>query len=129
MVSDEKKISLRNRSITAKRGYNRLRFRNFVLQGDKDNYYMDEVLCGIVSEIYGRFPDCAITLSIGERSKASYQNLFDTGVSRYLLRHETPDELHYQNLHLNDMSLQKRHQCLYNLKEIGYQIGSDFMVD
>lgn len=108
-------------------GY-RLGFRTFVLQGGGDHYYTDEILCGIVSEIHGRFPDCAITLSVGERSKESYKRLFDAGASRYLLRHETADEVHYQKLHPDNMSLQKRKQCLYDLKEIGYQVGSGFMV-
>lgn len=108
-------------------GY-RLGFRTFVLQGGEDHYYTDEILCGIVSEIHGRFPDCAITLSVGERSKESYKRLFDAGASRYLLRHETADEVHYQKLHPDNMSLQKRKQCLYDLKEIGYQVGSGFMV-
>lgn len=108
-------------------GY-RLGIRTFVLQGGEDGYYTDEILCDIVSEIHGRFPDCAITLSIGEKSKKSYQNLFDAGASRYLLRHETADEVHYQKLHPDNMSLRKRKQCLYDLKEIGYQVGSGFLV-
>lgn len=108
-------------------GY-RLGFRTFVLQGGEDGYYTDELLCGIVSEIHERFPDCAITLSVGERSKESYRNLFNAGAVRYLLRHETADEEHYRKLHPDSMSLSKRKQCLYDLKEIGYQIGSGFMV-
>lgn len=108
-------------------GY-RLGFRTFVLQGGEDGYYTDELLCGIVSEIHERFPDCAITLSVGERSKESYRNLFNAGAVRYLLRHETADEEHYRKLHPDSMSLSKRKQCLYDLKEIGYQTGSGFMV-
>ncbi len=108
-------------------GY-RLGFRTFVLQGGEDHYYTDEVLCGIISEIHGRFPDCAITLSIGERAKKSYQKLFSAGASRYLLRHETADAEHYQRLHPYSMSLDNRKRCLYTLKEIGYQVGSGFMV-
>ncbi len=108
-------------------GY-RLGFRTFVLQGGEDPYYTDEILCGIVKEIRERFPDCAITLSAGERSRESYQALFDAGANRYLLRHETADDDHYRKLHPEDMSLKKRKECLFALKEIGYQVGSGFMV-
>lgn len=108
-------------------GY-RLGFRTFVLQGGEDPYYTDDVICDIVSQIRKSFPDCAITLSIGEKPKASYQAYFDAGANRYLLRHETADELHYGKLHPKSMSLQNRKECLFTLKEIGYQVGSGFMV-
>lgn len=105
-----------------------LGFRTFVLQGGEDGYFTDDVMCDIVSEIKKRFPDCAITLSLGERSFESYQRLFDSGADRYLLRHETADKDHYAKLHPNEMSLENRMQCLYNLKRIGYQTGAGFMV-
>ena len=108
-------------------GY-RLGFRTFVLQGGEDPFYTDERICAIVSEIKGRFPDCAVTLSIGEKKKESYQAYFDAGADRYLLRHETADEEHYGKLHPAEMSLPERKRCLYDLKEIGYQVGSGFMV-
>lgn len=100
-------------------GY-RLGFRTFVLQGGEDPYYTDGLICDIVSQIRGKFSDCAITLSIGEKSKESYKKFFEAGANRYLLRHETASELHYRRLHLENMSLQNRKQCLYDLKEIGY---------
>ena len=105
-----------------------LGFRTFVLQGGEDSYYTDAKICGIVSAIRNRFPDCAITLSIGERPKDSYQAYFDAGANRYLLRHETADPAHYRKLHPEAMSLQNRKECLFHLKEIGYQVGSGFMV-
>lgn len=105
-----------------------LGFRTFVLQGGEDMYYSDDDICGIVSEIKGRFADCAVTLSIGERSRESYQAYFDAGADRYLLRQETADACHYQSLHPNTMSLNHRKRCLYDLKEIGYQVGAGFMV-
>ncbi len=108
-------------------GY-RLGFRTFVLQGGEDPFYTDEILCEIVREIRKRFSDCAITLSAGERSKESYQALYDAGANRYLLRHETADEIHYGKLHPKEMSLNTRKECLFHLKEIGYQVGSGFMV-
>ena len=108
-------------------GY-RLGFRTFVLQGGEDSYYTDSIVCDIVSEIRNRFPDCAITLSIGEKSKESYKSFFDAGANRYLLRHETADKNHYRTLHPNSMSSDNRKRCLYDLKEIGYQVGSGFMV-
>ena len=108
-------------------GY-RLGFRTYVLQGGEDPYYTDERICGIVSEIRRRFPDCAITLSIGEKPRESYQAFFDAGANRYLLRHETASEQHYRKLHPDSMRLSNRKRCLYDLKAIGYQVGSGFMV-
>jgi biotin synthase len=66
---------------------------------------------------------------LGERGRDSYQALFDAGAERYLLRHETANEAHYQSLHPSSMSLRHRMQCLYDLKDIGYQVGCGFMVD
>lgn len=105
-----------------------LGFRTFVLQGGEDPYYTDEKICQITAEIKKRYPDCAVTLSIGEKEKASYQAYFDAGADRYLLRHETANEEHYRKLHPQSMSLQHRKKCLYELKEIGYQTGCGFMV-
>lgn len=103
-------------------------FRTFVLQGGEDLFFTDEHICQIVSAIRKRFPDCAITLSIGEKSKDSYQAYFDAGANRYLLRHETATEAHYRKLHPEEMKLSSRKQCLFDLKDIGYQVGAGFMV-
>lgn len=108
-------------------GYS-LGFRTFVMQGGEDAWFTDERVCGIVREIKSRYPDCAVTLSLGERSKESYQRLFDAGADRYLLRHETADEAHYASLHPAEMSYHIRMECLKNLKEIGYQVGCGIMV-
>ena len=105
-----------------------LGFRTFVLQGGEDPALTDEVMCGIVRSIKAAYPDCAITLSLGERSRASYQALFDAGADRYLLRHETADAGHYARLHPSAMSFEHRMACLRELKEIGYQVGCGFMV-
>lgn len=105
-----------------------LGFRTFVLQGGEDGYYTDDVLCGIVSAIKARHPDCAVTLSMGERSRSSYQRLFDAGAERYLLRHETADPEHYAKLHPPEMSWENRMRCLRDLCDIGYQVGCGFMV-
>ena len=103
-------------------------FRTFVLQGGEDGWFTDERMCAIVREIKAKFPDCAVTLSLGERSRESYQALFDAGADRYLLRHETADEDHYRILHPEDQTLQNRLRCLRDLKEIGYQTGCGIMV-
>ncbi len=108
-------------------GYD-LGFRTFVLQGGEDAGFSDERLIKIISHIKNKYPDCAITLSIGEKSFDTYKNFFDAGANRYLLRHETANESHYQKLHPQNLSLDNRKKCLYNLKEIGYQVGCGFMV-
>lgn len=105
-----------------------LGFRTFVLQGGEDAYFTDERICEIVAAIRREFPDCAITLSIGEKSKESYLRYFEAGANRYLLRHETANEAHYRLLHPDKLSLQNRKRCLWDLKEIGYQVGCGFMV-
>lgn len=105
-----------------------LGFRTFVLQGGEDGYFTDDKICDLVSAIKEKYPDCAVTLSIGEKSKESYKCYFDAGADRYLLRHETADEAHYKKLHPEEMSLAHRKQCLWDLKEIGYQVGCGFMV-
>lgn len=103
-------------------------FRTFVLQGGEDGYYKDEVLCDIVRMLKKKHPDCAVTLSVGERRRESYEKLFAAGADRYLLRHETADRLHYESLHPVQMSYENRMCCLKNLKEIGYQVGCGMMV-
>lgn len=108
-------------------GY-QLGYRSFVLQGGEDPHYSDDVMVPIVSEIRKRYQDCAITLSLGERSKESYQKLYDAGADRYLLRHEAATPELYQKLHPESLSLEHRIQCLWNLKEIGYAVGTGFMV-
>lgn len=105
-----------------------LGFRTFVLQGGEDAYFSDEVVCSVVSEIKQKYPDCAVTLSLGERSYESYKKLYDAGADRYLLRHETADKEHYQKLHPQEMSFKNRMECLNNLKKIGFQTGCGFMV-
>ena len=98
------------------------------MQGGEDAYFTDDRICDIISDIKTRHSDCAVTLSIGEKSKESYRAYFDAGADRYLLRHETADNEHYKKLHPKEMSLETRKQCLQDLKEIGYQVGCGFMV-
>lgn len=110
-----------------KNGYE-LGFRTFVLQGGEDNAFTDEIMVDIVKSIREEYPDCAITLSIGEKSYKQYLKYFEAGANRYLLRHETADSEHYSMLHPDSLSLENRKDCLRNLKKIGYQVGTGFMV-
>ena len=114
--------------LCCKEGY-RLGFRTFVMQGGEDPYYTDDLLCDLISRVKTLYPDCAVTLSLGERSRESYQRLFDAGADRYLLRHETADKEHYGKLHPETMSWDNRMKCLHELREIGYQVGCGFMVE
>ncbi|MCC8180766.1 MAG: [FeFe] hydrogenase H-cluster radical SAM maturase HydE [Planctomycetes bacterium] len=106
----------------------RLGFRTFVLQGGEDSWFDDDILVDIVAALRAAHPDCAITLSVGERSFASYEKLYQAGANRYLLRHETASPEHYAMLHPQSLSLANRTACLWNLKKIGFQTGSGFMV-
>jgi biotin synthase len=110
-----------------KTGYE-LGYRTFVLQGGEDPYFNDDRIVEIVSSIRKQYQDCAITLSLGEHSRESFQKFFDAGANRYLLRHETADDKHYTTLHPESMNGERRKECLGHLKEIGYQVGSGFMV-
>ena len=106
----------------------KLGFRTFVLQGGEDPWYTEERIADIVRKIKKAHPDCAITLSVGEKSKETYQTWKEAGADRYLLRHETANEEHYHMLHPDSMHLSNRKKCLYELKELGYQVGAGFMV-
>lgn len=108
-------------------GYS-LGFRTFVLQGGEDAFFDDLHICRIVGNIKERFPDCAVTLSLGEKPRESYLAYKKAGADRYLLRHETADLAHYKKLHPPEMSLKNRMRCLYDLKELGFQTGTGFMV-
>jgi biotin synthase len=108
-------------------GY-KLGFRTFVLQGGEDPAFTDDIMCDIISAIKSRFPDCAVTLSIGEKPRETYKRFYDAGADRYLLRHETATDEHYSKLHPPELSLENRKRCLYDLKEIGFQVGAGFMV-
>ena len=110
-----------------RQGYN-LGFRTFVLQGGEDLSYTDAAICDIVSSIRALYPDCAITLSIGEKSRESYKAYKDAGADRYLLRQETSSPAHYRYLHPEELTIENRKRCLYDLREIGYQVGCGIMV-
>ena len=110
----------------AKTGYE-LGFRTFVLQGGEDMHYTRQDIA-LLDTLKSNHPDCAVTLSIGERSREDYKVWYDAGADRYLLRHETADKTHYARLHPESMSFDNRMRCLYELKSIGYQTGCGFMV-
>lgn len=104
-----------------------LGFRTFVMQGGEDAYYTDDFLTDVIKEVKIKFPESAVTLSLGERSKESYQNLYNAGADRYLLRHETATKELYNSVHPG-MSFENRRECLQNLKDIGFQTGAGFLV-
>ncbi len=103
-------------------------FRTFVLQGGEDGYFTEERICGLVSEIHTRYPDCAITLSVGEWKRESYERFYAAGAERFLLRQETANKEHYEKLHPVNQPYESRMECLRELKDIGYQTGCGFLV-
>ena len=105
-----------------------LGFRTFVLQGGEDLFFTDEKICALVSEIRNRHPDCAVTLSVGERPRESYEAFYAAGAERYLLRHETINPRHYSLLHPSELTIENRVRCLRDLREIGFQTGCGIMV-
>ena len=125
--ADRYRLSREDIMSCCENGYE-LGFRTFVMQGGEDSYFTDDVMVGIISEIRRKYPDCAITLSLGERSRESYARMKEAGADRYLLRHEAADEELYSKLHPAELSLKKRRDCLFTLRELGYQVGAGFMV-
>ena len=125
--ADRYRLSLEDIMNCCETGYE-LGFRTFVFQGGEDAYYNEDRVCEVVKTIRDKYPDCAITLSIGEWPKESYEKFYKAGANRYLLRHETADSCHYAKLHPEEMSFDNRIQCLKDLKEIGFQVGCGFMV-
>jgi biotin synthase len=121
------RLSLDDILACCKTGYD-LGYKTYVLQGGEDGYYSDDKIVEIISCIKRKYQDCAITLSIGEKSHESYKRYYEAGADRYLLRHETADDNHYKKLHPKELSLSNRKKCLYDLKNIGFQIGAGFMV-
>lgn len=109
------------------RGYE-LGFRTFVLQGGEDPVQDDDWVTATVRAVREHYPDCAITLSLGERKEAAYAAFRHAGADRYLLRHETASEPHYAYLHPEKMSFRNRIDCLYQLKNLGFQTGAGMMI-
>lgn len=105
-----------------------LGFRTFVLQGGEDGVFSDAMLCDLLRQIKANWSDCAVTLSLGERTAESYRLLKEAGADRYLLRHETADPVHYSKLHPSELSWQQRMDCLQQLRQCCYQVGCGFMV-
>lgn len=110
-----------------RQGYE-LGFRTFVLQGGEDGYFTAERLTELIREIKNGYPDCALTLSVGEKKEKEYRAFREAGADRYLLRHETADPDHYRILHPEPLSLENRKHCLFLLKKLGFQTGAGFMV-
>lgn len=125
--ADRYRLTAEEILLCCQEGY-KLGYRTFVLQGGEDGYYTDDRICEIVSSVKRLYPNCAVTLSIGEKSVESYRRFFEAGADRYLLRHETADAEHYASLHPKEMSFENRRRCLSELKAIGYQVGAGFMV-
>lgn len=105
-----------------------LGYRTFVLQSGEDNAYPAERIAGIVRRIKAAHPDCAVTLSLGEKERGELEIMRSAGADRYLLRHETADKAHYEKLHPPAMSFEHRMNCLKTLKELGFQTGAGIMV-
>lgn len=125
--ADRYRLSREDILACCENGYE-LGFRTFVMQGGEDMYFSDEVIVPLIAGIREKYPDCAITLSMGERSYESYKRMKEAGADRYLLRHEAASEELYKKLHPSEISLRNRKECLFALRELGYQVGAGFMV-
>ncbi|NLI90558.1 MAG: [FeFe] hydrogenase H-cluster radical SAM maturase HydE [Epulopiscium sp.] len=124
---DRYRLNKENILACCRKGYD-MGFRTFVLQGGEDGYYSDDRVADIIDSIKNEYPDCALTLSLGEKPYKTYKKYYQAGADRYLLRHESATDSHYERLHPKGMEFNSRKQCLYDLKEIGFQVGAGFMV-
>lgn len=104
-----------------------LGYRTFVLQSGEDLWYTEEIFVDLLKAVKERYPEVAVTLSIGERGAETYQRLFAAGADRFLMRHETASKELYEKLHPT-MRFENRRACLSVLKNLGYQVGAGFMV-
>lgn len=123
---DRYKLSETDILACCENGYD-LGFRTFVLQGGEGVFSVD-FICNTVKKIKGEYPDCAVTLSLGEYQKSDYEKMKNAGADRYLLRHETISQTHYEKLHPENMSYENRLRCLKDLKELKFQVGCGFLV-
>lgn len=121
------RLSLKDILLSCEVGYNN-GLRTFVLQGGEDLYFSTEKFVEIITKIRQKYPDCAITLSVGEKDFNFYEQCFTAGANRFLLRHETINPLHYTKLHPIQMNQQHRINCLHILRQIGYQVGAGMMI-
>lgn len=103
-------------------------FRTFVLQGGEWGEEQSKWIADLIAEIRQHWPDCAITLSLGEHPKETYALWREAGADRYLLRHETHNSRLYGLLHPKGMTIGNRLQCLDWLKQLGFQVGAGIMV-
>lgn len=102
--------------------------RTFILQGGEDHYYTDMIMCNLLTNLKKFFPDCALTLALGERSKLSYNRMYKAGADRYLLRFQTADPLHFSKLHPPTDALSKKIDCINDVKDMGYELDTGFLV-
>lgn len=123
---DRYRLNLEDILLSCDKGYE-LGLRTFVLQSGEDDYFTDDMIIDLITKIKEKYPNVAITLSIGEKSYMSYEKYFNAGADRYLLRHETASKELFNKIHKNT-NFENRIECLWNLKKIGYQVGSGFMV-
>jgi biotin synthase len=98
-----------------------------VLQsGEADSPEENKRIGEIVRRIKKETP-LAVTLSVGNRSRDVYAYWRECGMDRYLLRFETSDSRLFADMH-PDCTLEERLQCLRDLRELGVQVGSGFMI-
>ncbi len=101
-------------------------YKSIILQSGEDPFYDADKISDLIRQIK-KLGDVALTLSIGEHSFEAYRQWKKDGADRYLLKHETADKTLYNKYH-PPSSFEKRLKCLEDLKSLGYQTGSGFMV-
>ena len=97
-----------------------------VLQSGEDPFFTVEILGDIVRRIKAE-TGVAVTLSVGVRPREELAQLKAAGCDRYLLRFETTSNALFSAIH-PDEPFEQRIQCLTDLRELGYQVGSGFMI-
>lgn len=99
-----------------------------VLRCGTDRFYGDEMLCGMIEKLQRQNPEGSLTIAMGERSRRSYERLFNAGADGYQLLQETADRERYEEIHSESLSFDRRLHCLNEVRDIGFQTGCGFLV-
>lgn len=105
-----------------------LDIRSIVLRCGTDRFYSDEMIVGILEKLRRSCPELSVTIAMGERSRRSYERLYNAGAEGYILLQETADRERYEKLHSENLSFDRRMHCLNEIRDVGFRTGCGFLM-